>query len=257
MKLKATLALATSKTRSLAVLVHGITTDRNEDGFYTEMARLLSNAGTSSLRFDLRGHGQSEGTYETLTLTGVMNDICAAVREIRNQLKAEINLPLMLIAASFGGGLAAYWCSENQEEVSKLVLLNPLLDYAKRMLYSKPIWDGKGLTTDGVRMLNEKGWLPHFEFRMGRALINELIYIRPYEKMSSIKIPVLTIHGDHDSSVPFETAKKYALPNDKCEFFAVEGAEHGFMSLSDEIGDSPQTLRFQNLVFGKVVQWIG
>lgn len=141
--------------------------------------------------------------------------------------------------------------------MSTLILLNPLLDYGLRMLYSKPFWNGTRLTDDGIKELAKKGWLPHGEFRMGRPLIDELPFIRPYEKMAGITCPILTIHGDRDSSVPIEIARRYGLPNKNCEFVAIEGAEHGFTYPDDENGTHPETIRFQNIVFSKILSWIG
>lgn len=247
--------LTVEKTQSLVVLVHGITTDRNEDGFYTDLAKLLSKKGVSSLRFDLRGHGKSDGKYEEVTLCGVINDIGAAVNELRRYLKS--NEKISIIAASFGGGLAAYWCSEHVSEVSKLILLNPLLDYGKRMLYPKEFWNGTRLTDDGTKQLDKKGWLPHGEFKMGRALIDELPFIKPYEKMATITCPILTIHGDQDSSVPIDIARRYGLPHKNCEFMTIEGAEHGFTYPDDEKGTHSETIRFQNMVFDKILSWFG
>lgn len=254
--LKGTLQLPTGNVRQMAVLVHGITTDREEDGFYTELANRLQRKGIGSLRFDFRGHGKSEGTYQGVTLSGVMNDIGAAIQQTRREPTGR-DLGIILIGASFGGGLSAFWCSEHTDAISKLVLFNPLLDYAQRMLFSKPFWDGVELTNEGAKELNRKGWLPHGEFRMGRSLINELLYIRPFEKTASIKCPILTLHGDRDSSVPIEVARRYLLPNDRCSFVPIEGADHGFTSPGDEEGSSPDSTRFQNLVLQKVVDWVG
>lgn len=36
-------------------------------------------AGVASPRFDLRGHGESEGRQEELTLAAILNDILASV----------------------------------------------------------------------------------------------------------------------------------------------------------------------------------
>ena len=253
-RLDGTLSIA-ENAQALSVLVHGITTDRNEDGFYTDLANLLSKQGISSLRFDLRGHGKSGSKYEEVTLCGIMNDIEAAVNEIHRSVKSDKKI-ISLIAASFSGGVAAHWCSEHLAEVSTLILLNPLLDYGLRMLYSKPFWNGTRLTDDGIKELNEKGWLPHGEFRMGRALIDELPFIRPYEKMAGITFPILTIHGDRDSSVPIEIARRYGLPNKNCQFVTIEGAEHGFTYPDDEDSTNPETGRFQKIVFDKILNWI-
>jgi uncharacterized protein len=61
------------------VLVHGGGVTREEGGFFTRLASGLGEAGVASLRFDLRGHGESEGRQEELTLAAILNDILASV----------------------------------------------------------------------------------------------------------------------------------------------------------------------------------
>jgi pimeloyl-ACP methyl ester carboxylesterase len=41
-------------------------------------------AGVASLRFDLRGHGESEGRQEDLTLAAILSDIRVAVEHVRD-----------------------------------------------------------------------------------------------------------------------------------------------------------------------------
>jgi alpha-beta hydrolase superfamily lysophospholipase len=56
-----------AQTGRAAVLVHGGGVTREEGGFFTRLAGGLAGAGVDSLRFDLRGHGDSGGHQEDLT----------------------------------------------------------------------------------------------------------------------------------------------------------------------------------------------
>ena len=64
------------------VLVHGGGVTREEGGFFTRLAAGLADADVASLRFDLRGHGESEGRQEDLTLSAVLNDIRVALAHV-------------------------------------------------------------------------------------------------------------------------------------------------------------------------------
>lgn len=65
------------------VLVHGGGVTREEGGLFTRLAVGLGEAGVASLRFDLREHGESEGTQAEMTLSAILNDIRVALSHTR------------------------------------------------------------------------------------------------------------------------------------------------------------------------------
>ncbi|WP_280258500.1 alpha/beta hydrolase [Nocardia abscessus] len=87
-------------------MLHGGGVTREEGGFFTRLADGLAEAGVASLRFDLRGHGESEGRQEELTLSMILNDIRVAVAYLREASGAR---EISLLGASFGGGICAYY----------------------------------------------------------------------------------------------------------------------------------------------------
>lgn len=250
------------RARAGALLVHGIAVDRDEDGFYSELAERLGRIGAASLRFDLRGHGESGGDYERVTLSGVINDIGCAHGLLASRLPR--GAPTFVVAASFGGGLAACWAAAAEAgnpargaPPAGLVLLNPLFDYARRMLFEKPYWSGGRLTDGGLAALAGRGWLEHGEFRIGPAMLNELLCIRPQDSVRDLGVPLLTVHGDADSMVPYDVSRRCTEEARDSEFVTIRGADHGFVHPDDEGYGHPDTPRFRDAVFGKVASWIG
>ncbi len=237
-----------------AVLVHGGGVDRNEGGFYVRLAEALASANIASLRFDMRVHGRSEGRYEEMTLLGIVNDIHAAVE----QVVARFTLPRVhLIGTSFGGGLSAYFAARFPETVLSLVLMNPLLDYKRRLLEEKPLWQNDRLTEAGGEELRRKGWIPHTSaFGLSRALINELFYISPHLEMSNVTTPVLTIHGTADSVISFTLSEQYAQANAQSQLLPIEGADHGFSVPGDDYYADPRTLAWQQQAIRAAVDWV-
>lgn len=65
------------------VMIHGGGVTREEGGFFRRLASGLGDAGVASLRFDLRGHGESEGRQEELTRAAILNDIRVAFARVR------------------------------------------------------------------------------------------------------------------------------------------------------------------------------
>lgn len=135
--LAATLVSPTGVPEHAVVLVHGGGVTREEGGFFTRLAAGLGDAGVASLRFDLRGHGESQGRQEDLTLSAILNDIRVALSHVREITGATTT---NLLGTSFGGGICGYYAAKRPDEVTRLALLNPQIDYKKRTIESRSYW---------------------------------------------------------------------------------------------------------------------
>src|SRR2546430_8546712 len=177
----------------MAVMVHGGGVTRDEGGFFTRLAEGLAETGTASLRFDFRGHGESEGRQEDLTICGVMNDIRAAIDYASERTGIAA---VALIGTSFGGGISALFASRYPDRVQSLVLLNPLLNYKKRFIDDKPYWNDDQIDDGAGRELATQGFLSHSPtFKLGRPLLNEVFHVQPYLAVPEITAPTLFVHG--------------------------------------------------------------
>lgn len=95
------------------ILVHGYTGNKDEHGFFVNLARRLCERGFLVLRFDFSGHGESEGNFE-----GVEKE----VKELRRAMKFVGKKRLILIGLSLGAVVSVLaW----DNRVKKLILINP------------------------------------------------------------------------------------------------------------------------------------
>lgn len=173
LSLSGTLALPDGASLA-AVLVHGGGVTREEGGFFTRLAAGLADAGIASLRFDLRGHGESEGRQEELTIAGILADIRAAVALVSSQVGID---RVALLGTSFSGGICGYYATQHPNELTSLVMLNPLLNYRKRLIDDKPYWHNGQISDEAGRELLHRGYLVHSPtFKLGRPLLNEIFY---------------------------------------------------------------------------------
>jgi hypothetical protein len=187
------------------VLVHGGGVTREEGGFFTRLADGLGEAGLASLRFDLRGHGRSEGKQEDLTLSAILNDIRTAIAHVRASTGSGA---VSLLGASFGGGICSYYAAKRSDEVERLVLLNPQLDYKQRTIDARPHWSNDSIDDEAARQLTEHGYIDFTPtLRHGRAIFNEVFWLRPHEALGEIKAPTLIVHGTEDTFVPIESSR--------------------------------------------------
>jgi len=240
--------------KGFVLMAHGITMDKNEwNNFYVEIAQDLCKRKFASFRFDFRAHGESEGLQRDLTVIGELIDIKASIKKIRENWKQKISI----IATSFGAGPAILYTAQNPDVVSCLILLCPVIDYESTFLNPIVPWAKESFNEKGFKDLEEKGFLLlDGVFEIGIKMVEEFRIVKPYEYLKRITCPVLTIHGDMDSMVPYEISKKYGSPNEFSKFVTLKGADHGFVAYDDETGESKQSQRNKQIVLQEIIQWI-
>jgi pimeloyl-ACP methyl ester carboxylesterase len=255
LRLCGTLVVPPEPGDAATVLVHGGGVNRDEGGFFTRLAFGLADAGISSLPFDLRGHGESSGRQEDLTLAGVANDIRAAISQVREMTgSAAVNL----IGTSFAGGISVFCASRHPDQVRRLVLFNPLLNYKKRFIDDKPYWHDDCIGAEAGAELSEQGFVAHSPtFRLGRALLNEVFYIQPHRELGKVIMPTLIVHGTRDTFIPVESSRAaVAEIAGEAKLIEIDGAQHGFAVHDDPQYLDPQTQEWQAFVIQAATEWL-
>ena len=106
-------------------------------------------------------------------------------------------------------------------------------------------WAQQSFNPSGFVFLKQHGYLLlDGSFKLGQRLVDEMGQLQPYECLSSLQIPVLTLHGDKDTYVPYEVSQLYGTPNPCSQFVTVHDSEHGFGRSQD-----------QEIVIPKTIQW--
>ncbi len=238
----------------LAVLVHGITSSRDEFGLFSGLARHLAEEGTPSLRFDYRCHGESHEPMESMTLAGIVHDIEAAARAGLAESGAS---RACVVGMSFGGGLSAYWAAVTSVRVSGVVMFAPVIDYEEDVLGQHGALAHGALTEEAAESLQRRGFVDMDGVRYGTALVNELRFISGIEGLRRLSCRSLIVHGDADSIVPFSSSERFARLNERCELINIPGTDHGFGVSDDEDLTSPETKEKHREVFHIVGEFIG
>lgn len=236
----------------VVLMVHGITSSRDEFGLYSGLAERLVGEGTPSFRFDYRCHGMNKRSMIELTLAGVVNDIEAAARAATDATGCS---QVHIVGMSFGGGLSAHWASTTRRVVSSVVMFAPVLDYEEDTLGQYRMLSDGAMTPSAARTLNRTGSLQAGGIRYGAALLNELPHFSGVRAVSRLSCPCLIVHGDADSIVPFSSSKRVAKENPGCRLVNIPGTDHGFGVEDDEDLTSPETKRKHREVFDVVAKF--
>lgn len=198
---------------------------------HVQQARALEKNGVAFVRFDFYGNGESDGEFEDMTFTGLMED----AEDIFNWVKGQDwtdEEQIILMGHSMGGYVAS--------------TMAPKLNPAKLILQAPgaAMWIG-GL--ERVQAMEEKGiFSADVEGLCFSTTFNKTMH--PYEPFASAKGyegPVLLLKGSEDQMVYEEICQKYLdVYGDKCTFVLVEGGNHNFTSIPTRKVVEDAILRF-------------
>ena len=252
-RLEGTYCSGKTNSQAVAVLVHGITSSRDEFGLFSGLAEHLAGHGVASLRFDYRCHGRDKTPMRELTLAGIVNDIEAAATAAVSRAAA---VRVHVVGMSFGGGLAAFWGATTTISVASVVMLAPVIDYEEDVLGQHEALGRGVLTEEATRRLRQCGALEMDGVEYGRALLNELRYITGMEGLKRLPCRSLIIHGDSDSVVPYSSSQRAAESCERCELINIPGTDHGFAVGEDEDLTSEETRAKHRQVFGLIAGFV-
>ena len=212
------------KPKAGIILSHGIMTEKDYGGFYPALAAELGRHGFESLRFDFRGHGESEGKPEQMTIAGEVRDLAAAVQLLKRHHPPHLGI----VGTSFGAGVAVLYAAQVRRRPFALVLLSSVLDYRRTFLEPETPWANKWFTPSALAEGYTSGKLDLGFFALGRGLLREFQTVSPAEVLRQLAIPVLMIHSERDPIAPFHAAQDVARSIPGVKFIRVRGAGHYF-----------------------------
>ncbi len=175
------------KDKSSAILfVHGWTSTKERNIQYAEA---LAELGFVCLLFDMRGHGESEGDLNSLTIQDFLGDDITAYDFLAKQKVVDTD-NISVVGSSFGGYLVALLTTKRK--IKNLVLRAPA-DYPDNMygvLKSQ-------LGGDDNKLMKWRKQIKNFDETFALKAV------------SNFDGSVLIIESELDDRVPKETVKNY------------------------------------------------
>ncbi|RFP85433.1 alpha/beta fold hydrolase [Rhodobacteraceae bacterium 63075] len=211
---------AAQEPKAAVLMVHGITADRSEWGYYRTLAESLQKVGISSLAIDLRGHGKSSFNVTKLSLSGALLDIQAAWN-LLSYLEKGKNTKKLLIGNSFGGGVTFLFGNQTPS-VDHIFLTAPVLSYIDDIGNMAEAWNDRELST-----------FKYVKFDLSSLLVPEMYYFdkRIIENPSRTSFTI--IHGKSDSDVPFADSEAFVANRPAGKLIGLEGMDHCWAKTGD------------------------
>jgi len=198
LKLSGVLHLPSGNPLAVVVGCHGLMADKSSPK-QIALAKRCNDAGLAYFRFDHRGCGESEGSFEKdTTLENRVMDLIAAVGKIRGIL--EEKLPVGLFGSSLGGTVCLM-ASSQIDPFAVVTLAAPVRSRSIRIPENSP----ESLTKETL-----EGKI-RFDIATNIKLIDR----------------ILVIHGSKDKTVPVENAYWiYGIARDPKALLILENADH-------------------------------
>jgi pimeloyl-ACP methyl ester carboxylesterase len=195
------------------LLCHGITSSKEEGGFFRRLSDQLTNESVSTIRFDFRGHGESGIAAVEATIAGMLCDLHSAYAYTATKYRN-----VSIIAASFGAALLLLLlqkCALNK--LASLVLLNPVTDFASTFTNCSSAWARGFFPCGGLgEVFNSRSLIKIGETHMmGTPMAVEMFYYHPENTSNLLTVPTLILHGQRDSIVSIEDSRRFAQQHSK------------------------------------------
>lgn len=211
LKLHASFYPQAKATHQWAIVVHGYTSHNRE---MTQWTRGFFEKGLNVLTPDLRGHGTSDGDYIGMGWHDRMDILSWVNTIIAEDSEAEI----ILFGVSMGGATVMMVAGEDLPENVKVIVEDCGYTSARSVLSYQ---------------LKEQFNLPEFP---AMQAVNTVAKIRAgyylfeasaVKQLSKAKVPILFIHGEEDTFVPYQMMDDlYAAARTEKEKLTIPGAEH-------------------------------
>ena len=216
------------------VYLHGFGSNRN--GSKATAFRAAAEAeGVSFVAYDARGHGESSGLIETLTLSRLIEDLSAAIDAF-----VPPTASLVLIGSSLGGVTAAWYAAANPKRVTANVLIAPAFRFVDRFLAeigpeAVADWKRTGAYAVGPTWM----WVP-----LKFAIVEDAAQYDESDLASRYRTDTLLIHGKLDENVPWRVSTEFAerCPHRPLDVVLIDDGDHRFEGRGTELVD--HALRF-------------
>ena len=218
------------------VICHGYSSSKDSES-YTTLEKLLLPTGVLTFRFDYRSHGESQGSWEDLTLGGVKDDMKSAIDYLFTHYQESIDKTKFVLYGGSFSGLPAVWLTAEDERAKYLICRSGVIDPLKwyKGLYDLRKWKEQGWIETGYnRKYDIKD--PRFS-KLSYKLIHEIVDLNIEKVVSRVQVPTLVMHGTADITVLPDHSHflyRHLGSKDKTLTF-IEGVDHWYHGKRDEM----------------------
>ncbi len=184
---------------AVGMFLHGLLSDAQGDKSMTLWNEAERN-NRSWIRFDMRAHGKSDGTFDEFTISRALEDVRAVFGIFPDR-------PKFLVGSSMGGWVAAQLATDAALNIGGAVLIAPAFSFMHQLFQSlkseeQHQWKNQGYWNfdgDGI----ENG------FALSYDAVTDSIQYDLLGQAATFDCPVRILHGRLDDVVPANQSQKF------------------------------------------------
>ncbi|MCX8176339.1 MAG: alpha/beta fold hydrolase [Candidatus Bathyarchaeota archaeon] len=202
------------KNYPVVILCHGATGCK-DSRIIESIAKILNENNIAALRIDIRGHGESEGTF---SLKGWLEDVNSAILYLNKRIEIDSER-IGLLGHSFGGSLGLVSAVKNQAikayaglaPASNLKPIIPFVIASYKLKEFRELKFSDDITPENVEKFVEEN--------------------NPINIVNKLKKPILLAYGDHDEFLSIlKINELFEKANEPKELKVVKDADHVFLN---------------------------
>ena len=207
------------------VFLHGLMSDMHGKKAVA-IEKFLKTLGNGYIRFNCRGHGESEGNFPDFGIDDWADDASLIINDLPKE-------PVILVGSSMGGWSMLLNAVKNPELIKGLIGIAAAPDFTEDMLSKLSKNKQNILFSQGfIEIPSEYSDKPYV---ISKKLIDSGKNNLLLNSSIPIKCPVQLFHGGKDEDVPLENSLKLIekIESENIKLTFVKDANHQFSRESD------------------------
>ena len=223
-KLKQRIAYKTVKGRGLGIIfIHGLNSDMNGEKALT-VEKYARKHKLNFVRFDCRGHGNSDGKFEDFTISDWKKDL---VNVIDNLTRG----PQILIGSSMGGWLMLLAARSRPSRIKGMIGLAAAPDFGDNLYNDLSIKNKKEIKKKGIIKYSSFG----LSYYIRKNFFIDARKNKVLNKSYMYNKPLILIHGLKDNVVSSKVPKKILkkVTSKKIQIILLKDSDHRLSNKKD------------------------
>lgn len=194
------------------------------------LAQELTQLGIAVLRFDYRGAGDSEGSFQDITVEGKVSDVQSCLHFLKNDPQIDPER-IGLLGRSLGGAISIL-AARRYPPIKSLVLWAPVYNSTPWQQLWNSFQANKLDENQKHQIQKLPAGIPNLKF------LRQFFQLRLEDELEGLKeIPLLHIEADRDAIVQAEHGQAYRLARnglDHTKFVKLPNSDHDFSDAADQ-----------------------